>query len=187
MAKNNYSSLGLIILILFILCLAAGFFLTKAAWNNYSNKQNQLTVVNAQNKKLVEARDALQAFLQTFSSRQQDVTTASLALPINSDNMADFLNNLNNYATQGGVTLSGLSVTYPQTTTTTTTTVNNTIHPVPISFSANGSYAALKGFITRLESSLRLTDVNQISVIAEPGTNTNSLQYQIKLNVYYQQ
>src|SRR5581483_9778482 len=135
MARQTYKSLGLTIFLLFIICIIVGLFGVKPLWGKYKTSKSDLDAVSEQNDKLKQAQAAMQDFISSYASKQQQVSTANLALPSKNDDMPDFIGNLNNLAAQSGVVLANFGVTYPATDS-----ASGTIVADPVSFSANGSF-----------------------------------------------
>ncbi len=168
--------------ILTIACLVGGYFLYANLYPKYTQASIQLSQAQAEHDRLSNALSTTQDFIQAYHEQAKNAATANLALPDNGPDMANFINNLSDLATQGGVTLNSFQIVESQQST-----ALNTITPVDITFNASGSYLSLKDFIFRMQSSLRLIDIYHITVSSQNSGSIPVLQYQIKLKTYYQQ
>jgi Tfp pilus assembly protein PilO len=179
--SQSYVFYNRISMVLILACIVVGYFFTFAQWNTVSENQAAISVLAVENDKLKQAQNALDTFLQYYKTHQEDVATASTALPLKSDDMPNFINIVSNLAAQSGITLTNFRINYLPVPAGS----ENTIQPIQISMVANGSFASFKDLIIRFESSRRLIDIDHITARPAVAAGTQ-LTYQITLKTYYQ-
>jgi Tfp pilus assembly protein PilO len=177
--NKNLVSVGLI-----IICSATAFYLYSSIWPEYNDAKAQKSQQQSENARLNEALASIQSFIEDYEEVSNDAKGADLFLPHNHPDLANFINNLSELAQASGVTLAGFQIgeREPQRA------IENSIQVVEISFNSSGSYLSLRDFISRLQTNLRLIDIQTISIsTAQEGEGTPILEFQVKLKIYYQQ
>lgn len=167
--------------ILVVAILAAGYFFAAPQWSEYSQAKAQLATATIDNQNLTAAQLALQGFLDSYGKYQAQVSGVNLALPKGSEDLADLTYNIGSLASASGITLSNFTI---DESTLAKLPVKNSIQAAVVSLAASGSYLALRDFVLRLESNQRIMDI--MHIMLKEGDN-NLLQYQISLQIYYQQ
>lgn len=142
-----------------------------AAARIYANQQNELAA----------ARNAIDP---------ADLTRLAIFLPNSVDNVGLILD-MNALAARSGLSLSNIDVA-KNSASTGSTNVNaagalsvaatSPVGSVDISLSAVGTYTALKTFLSGVEKSERLLDVQDLAI---RGSDTGVYTYQIKLRLYW--
>ena len=136
-----------------------------AAASSYSARQNQLA----------SERNAIDP---------ANLSRLTTLLPDSVDNVGIILD-LNALAAKVGLSLSSADVSAPSSNTNAPATVSAGTAPVgsvDLVLSAVGTYSALQQFLSGVESSLRLLDVQNLSV---KGSDTGVYTYQITLRLYW--
>lgn len=182
MAQTTFKSITITAAILIIASFAVGYFVTTPAWAKYSQNKTALSKANTDHENLQQSLAAMRSYLDSFKSRSKDVTTANLALPVKSLDIANLTSSIDGLAKASGIILSNFSA---QETRGISEAVKpeNSIQAVTISLSATGTYASLRNFILRLESNLRIMDLSHIALKAD---DSGVIQYDINFNTYYQ-
>jgi Tfp pilus assembly protein PilO len=178
MAQTTFKSIVSIAVILIIASLGVGYFGTLKVWGNYSTSKTQLAQLQKDNQHLTETLSLVQSFLDNYKTHQKDAVKVSLALPLKSADLADFMSGIEDLGKSSGILLSNISFEEP-----TAKAADNSIQALPVSLSASGSYASFKDFILRLETHLRLIDLVHVTAKAD---DSGQIQYQITFNTYYQ-
>jgi Tfp pilus assembly protein PilO len=119
-----------------------------------------------------------------------DLTDLSNMLPDSVDNVGMILD-INALAARSGLLLSNINVTQNSSSNSSSPSAANpsgstadTVGSVQLSLSAVGSYEAFQQFLTGIESSQRLLNVQSINVA---GSNTGVYTYQVTMNLYWLQ
>ncbi|MEO8065941.1 MAG: type 4a pilus biogenesis protein PilO [Candidatus Doudnabacteria bacterium] len=182
MAQLNFRSIIFTVFILIIAAFASAYFLATPQWKKYSDNKVQLSKLQSDSIRLKQELDSVQTFLDSFNSHQKDASTASLSLPVNSADLANFLTSLGDLAKSAGVLVSNITFdTSPVSTTN--PVVPNTIQVVKVNLTATGSYASFKDFVIRMEQHMRIINVGHFSLKAD---DNGLLSYQIALQTYFQ-
>ncbi len=168
--------------LLLVACLGVGYFFTNQQWAAYTSAKAQVAEKQAQQQELNDAIAKVQAFVSAYKSRLSDVPTVNLALPGKQPDLPNLLSSIEEMAKASGVTLSNFQVTDPLVTAS-KPALENQIQTQKIDLVASGSYASFVNFITRLQSNLRLMDLDHVTVRADENGQT---QYNINLRTYYQ-
>jgi Tfp pilus assembly protein PilO len=177
---NSLQSKIILGLILIIGCFAVAYFFMTPQWTRYSQAQATLKAKQAESMQLNQALNSLQAFVATFNDHQKDLAKVNLALPAGSSDLPNMLTSLSTLAQASGLTLSNF--TLEQGTGSEKPAPANTIQTARINMTATGSFESFKDFMVRLETDLRITDVDHVTIKAE----NSQIQYDITLRTYYQ-
>ena len=143
-----------------------------AAADAYASQQNAL----------IAARNAI---------NPQDLSRLSTFLPSSADNDGIILD-LNALAARSGLSLSSIDVSKNAAADATPTSAPNgtfsatpstgSVNSVDLSLSAVGTYSAFQTFLQGIEKSLRLLDVQSLSVT---GSDTGSYNYSMTIRLYW--
>ena len=182
------------ILPIFALLVAIGIFFgyVNPAW----------TVNIAASKAAIASDDQALAAASEYTAQQNELASArnsidpanlariSTFLPDSVDNVGLILN-LNALAARSGLSLSNVDVLTDSTNTKGTSSNEalpasgkSPVSSVDLSLSAIGTYAALQAFLTGIEKSERLLDIQDIVV---KGSDTGVYTYQMTLRLYWLQ
>lgn len=183
MTGQSIQNKSLVSIGLAIICLAAGYYTYSSLLPEYNSAKATKAQLAAENQRLTKALASTQEFLENYEQVSKDAAGIDLLLPVDNSDLANFVNNLASLAEASGVALAGL-----QLNETSQKPIENSIQTVDIAFSSSGSYLSLKDFIIKMQSNLRLMDIQSITAnSAQTGPGTAILQFQIKLKTYYQQ
>lgn len=167
-------------LILVIACFGVGYFFTIPAWQKYSIAKNSLAQTQSESVDLTQALGAMKDFIAQFTTHQSDADKVSRALPSQYPDLTNLLGNLSSEAQASGMVLSSFGI---QTETDSKPKLANTIQTIKVDIAASGSYESFRDFLMRLETSLRITDVDHVSVKA---SEIGQPQFQMSIRTYYQ-
>ncbi len=178
------------ILPLFALMIAAGIFLSyvNPTWSGQI----------AETKADIVSNDQALAAASAYATRQntlaaarnaidpENLTRLSAFLPDSVDNVGLILD-LNALAARSGLSLSNIDVTKnavesPDAFGALPVARENPTGSIDLSLSAIGTYAALQTFLIGIEKSIRLLDVQEITV---RGSDTGLYTFQMKLRIYW--
>lgn len=168
--------------LLLVACLGVGYFYTNQQWVAYNQAKSEVVLKQAQQQQLNEALSSVQAFISAYKSRLSDASMVELALPAKTSDLPNLLSSVEEMAKASGVALSNFQISEP-TTATGKPAAENSIQTQSINLAASGSYASFVNFMTRLQSNLRLMDLEHVTVNSD---ESGQLQYNISLKTYYQ-
>lgn len=168
--------------LLLVACLGVGYFFTNQQWIAYNQAKTEVSQKQAQQQQLNDALASVQAFISSYKSRLSDASMVNLALPAKSSDLPNLLSSVEEMAKASGVVLSNFQISDPATATG-KPAAENSIQTQTINLAASGSYASFVNFMTRLQSNLRLMDLEQVTVSSD---ESGQLQYNINLKTYYQ-
>lgn len=180
-----------------ILLVAAGaiFFLyTKPSYDGIQAQQGQAASYNAALDKAAE----LQQLKQTLLSRRNALDPSQIdklqkLLPDHVDNVALILD-LDNLASHYGLGLANVDVSSPQSAAASQTAVGfvgaggQKYDSLTLKFSTSGTYTSFLQFLQDLETSLRIVDLETLSLRAggtKPGQSEPSYDYDVTLRTYW--
>ena len=141
--------------------LVALFLGTLLLWlpkyQDLSLKLNELKVKKEELKNKKDYFAQLQEISDSFQQYQQEISRVEAALP-SSPKIPDFLNFIEKIASQNGLILQSTKMTKAQSLQQ-----PSNIFKVPLDLSLAGSYSAFKNFLSELQSSSRLIELEQLS------------------------
>jgi Tfp pilus assembly protein PilO len=174
----------LILIIIVLLYMVAGYFGFTIVFPAYSSAQSQYAAAQSENATYRKIKDNVDNFLGNYQQQSSRVARANLALPNNPD-MGNFVNNLSKLASDSGIELTDVMINSQQLGLI---SPPNAIQATEVSFVVTGDYPNFKAFITKLEHHLRVIDVATVSVDSRQaaGSNQAQLQYGLKIHTYYQ-
>lgn len=178
------------ILPLFVLMVAAGIFFVYVGptWSG------QIAEIKA----VIVSNDQALAAAEAYTTRQNQLTVARNAidseslkrlesfLPDSVDNVGLILD-LNALAARSGLSLSNIDVTKNAVENLNVSSAlpvaqENPTGSIDLSLSAVGTYSALQMFLVGVEKSIRLLDVQEITV---RGSDTGVYTFNMKLRIYW--
>jgi Tfp pilus assembly protein PilO len=115
---------------------------------------------------------------------QEDQKNIATFLPDSVDNVGLILD-LNALAAKSGLGLTGIDVLSNELTSTNAqggAVATNPVGSVSLSLSATGTFDSLQRFLSRIETSARLLDVQDITV---KGSNSGVYTYQMSIRLYW--
>jgi len=177
---NSPRSKIIIGLFLIIACFVVGYFFTTPAWHKYSLTKRILAQTQSDSVGLAQALSTMKDFVAQFTTHQSDADKVSRALPSQVPDLTNLLGNLSSEAEASGLALSSFSI---QADTDSKPKLPNTIQTIKVDIAASGSYESFRDFLMRLEASLRITDIDRVTVKAN---DTSQPQYQMSIRTYYQ-
>ncbi len=178
------------ILPLFAILVAIGVFFgyVRPAW---SVTIAEIKTAIASDEQALAAAGAYNTRQNALAAARDNIDPANLErltafLPDSVDNVGLILD-MNALAARSGLTLSNLDVTSNAPTKSEAPDVlprpnGNPMSSIDLSLSATGTYSALQAFLVGVEKSLRLIEVQNISV---RGSDTGVYAYQIKLRIFW--
>lgn len=182
MAQFTFKSRVNVVIALVIACFAAAYFLAIPRWNQYQASLVQLHNAQAQNAQLTQSLSEVQNFIDTFNSHTADRDLANLALPAKKPDTAGLLAGIAGLAQASGVNLKSLQI--GSAAAGSKTPPANSIVTQLVTMNADSTYPEFKDFITRLQSHLRLIDIQTVTLKVD---DTGQTDYVLNLKIYYQQ
>jgi len=167
--------------LLLVACLGIGYFFTSSQWTNYSVTKSVLAQKQTEKEGLKSALARAQNFVNDYKAKSKDASIVDLALPVSNPDLSNLIATLGEQAKSSGLALSNFSIV--DVIPTTGAVSANGIQTQKITLKASGNYASFKDFILRLQTGLRIMDVDQITARAEEN---GDVEYQITLRTYYQ-
>lgn len=132
-------------------------------------------------RELNEERAQLQEERNQFSP--DDLDRLHKALPDNVDNVK-LINDLNGIAERYNMTVRNARVVF-ETNSSGDIVVDENLHGVvSVQFSVSGPYQTFLSFLRKLEQSLRIVDITNIS-FSSSSTDSDFYEYQISLKTYW--
>ncbi|HEX9503785.1 MAG TPA: type 4a pilus biogenesis protein PilO [Patescibacteria group bacterium] len=181
--SSSAKSYSLLAVILILVCIVLGYMIMTGYYPGYTLAQGRVANASADNARLKKALDSSASFLSTYQNQSKNSSLLNLALPVKNSDMANFVSSLSGLATQSGITLANLQVTYSPEVGV----AQNSIRTVDLNMIVSGPYLSFRDFMTRLEEHLRIIDVNKVTFSnASGGAGTPALQYQVHMRTYYQ-
>ncbi|MDB5244424.1 MAG: hypothetical protein JWN18_294 [Parcubacteria group bacterium] len=119
--------------------------------------------------------------------KPEDMAKLNLLLPTSVDNVHLILD-LNALAAKSGLSLSNIDVTPPSQSNASSNTDSavssdsNPVGSVDLSLSAVGTYTAVQTFLTSVEKSQRLLDIQDLTL---KGSDTGVYSYDMKIRLYW--
>lgn len=180
-----------------VLIIAAGavFFLyTKPTYDGVQVQAAQITEYDSALDKAAQLQAVKQNLLSKYNNfAPNDLDRLQKLLPDHVDNIALILD-LDNLAQRYGLGLENVDVSTPQSAVTSQTAVGAVgsasykYDSATIKFATHGTYAKFRQFLDDLESSLRVVDLETLSISAGQGSGTGDEQaydYGITLRTYW--
>ena len=127
-------------------------------------------------------------------SDQSAVSDLALAMPSGPD-MSGALAQVYGIAQNNGITLTAISISPPRAVVRTANASTTLVRPMgtlSLQLSGNGSYEALKNFLSELETNIRVFDVTSLAIQPVAGsssgasTTLDAFSYNITASTYYQ-
>ncbi len=135
-------------------------------------------------KELIAVRDSLLSVYNTMPS--SDVARLSTMLPSSIDTVRLIID-INTLASRYGMSLAGISIGTPDEVSDSSTALgpsNDDFGRLSLSFNVVATYDRFRAFLTDLERSLRIIDINSLSFGApNPGTGLTS--YSVTFTTYW--
>lgn len=170
-----------------------GFIYLFPEWNTYKDlrkKMTQLETIRNELNDLSQERDQLKEKLTQVP--EEELTRAAQALPEGADKKI-LMVLLEGLTAQEGVKLRNITIDQapipgkisqqPQPTSFSTSLIDQEIKEMGVQLGVETSYLGFKRFLSRIEKSLRLIDVFDITFSSATGENTS---FAIRAKVYYQ-
>lgn len=159
-------------------------------------KVQEYNATIAENEKMIVLADQLRSEREKLQSKYNDIGEKDIAslqkvLPDTVDNVRLILD-INNIAESFGISITNIGVDGDTNSGSENKndsrvikdSVGSEYGTISLSFSVTASYENFKGFMRRLEDSLRLVDVTEFSVNATNGSD-DIYQYSVKLDTYW--
>ena len=173
------------IIITIVLLIAAGgvfFGFTDeqyATVQNLEKEKQELDRAADKMNELNEVRDEILARRAEFSS--EDIERLEKALPDNVDNIR-LINDLDGIASQYNMSVRGATVSFATDASGDIIVDENAYGVVTVEFSVSGPYQTFLNFLDKLEHSLRIVDVTNISF---SSSEEDFYEYGISLQTYW--
>ena len=175
--------LALVVIILYIL----------PKYSDWQSNKSAALAIQQQIDSLNLEKTSVLASINTINTNQTNFNLVNLAIP-SKPQLSDVFAHLEVLAKSSNLALSAMQGNDPTLTPDATAGQANTvagaasspsptIGVVPVQIQLRGTVDNLKSFLTALELSLRLIDVQSINI--DQGEN-NSLAFTVQLNTYYQ-
>lgn len=181
MAVGRPTKKSLTLFVLVIFDIAVAYFLVYPFWNKAMLSKSELTRSEIDHAKFVLVQGESQSFLDQYRSLSSDAALVSAALPVKDVKTPNLLALLDNFAQAAGLSLANISLVDKPAEQT--VVAENTVQAQEVDLAVSGTYPSFKDFVLRLQSSLRLIDIEEVSLQVDDQGNIN---YQLKLQVYYQ-
>ena len=178
--SNSLQSKVILGLILVIGCFGVAYFFTTPQWSRYSAAKANLERKQTEKEQLTTALNSMQTFISQFNGQKDNLEKVNLALPAKSADLPNLLTSLSALAQASGMTLSNFTIA--ESSSSDKPAPVNSIQTAKINLTASGSFESFKDFIIRLETDLRLIDIENVTLKAE----NEQIQYVINLRTYYQ-
>jgi len=182
--NRNLNSIILIILAVGLYFTVTSNLLKEASLVRASNLEYETAIANA--KELLKTRDK---FISSYNELTiEDRAKLEKIIPKKIDNVRLIID-LNNIALRHGLSLKGIAVnaasggSQPEFTEPSTSIVSSPVlNKISVSFGLSASYQKFISFLRDLESSLRILDLNSLSV----STNEDGIyEWKIDLSTYW--
>jgi Tfp pilus assembly protein PilO len=168
--------------VLLVACLGVGYFFTLPQWENYSANRALLIQKQAEGKKISDAMNSVESFVNSYAEQKADRATVALAMPTKNSDTPNLLQNVSELARLSGMSLMNLQIDEtPQASGKTAT--DNTIQTQKITMMASGTYPSFRDFAFRLQNNMRIIDIDRVTAKADENL---LIIYQINLRTYYQ-
>ncbi len=190
MAKRvnlNHLSSGVIIPVLIIAALVAGYFLV---WPQYKKIQDSKTNLAAKQTAINERKasiDSVKDLVADLEKKRAGLSAIDEALPPAPD-LPVLLANLEYLANQSGMAVENLQIQSsagPSLSSGQAVIEETKTGQIGIDLSVQGRYPQLLALILNIEKNLRLLDIQGIS-FGQPDQETASRSYAIQIMTYYQ-
>lgn len=174
-----------------ILALSIGMYLTYL-----SPSMNEVQVLNIKKsrqvnilstaKQLANKRDAISTDYNNISG--SDIDKLNKIIPESFSSVL-FINDISGMAGKSALTIKEFKVDEPKTEIRDAILIKSkgeTYKTTTIKLKLRGQYSQFVKFVSDLESSLRLVDIEQLSIkpIGGQGSSQNSLEYLLEMNTY---
>ena len=175
----------------FVVAAIALFFVyTKPEYDGLKAQQAEIARYNLALDKAAELQRLKQQLLARYNSfNPADIDRLHKLLPDHVDNVRLVLD-LDTLASKHGLALQNISISAP--TQSSVTAGELTIGPalatfdsLTMSFKTTGPYDRFVGFLTELEESLRIVDVEKLSLTSSSGAGATSYAFDIALRTYW--
>jgi Tfp pilus assembly protein PilO len=182
--NRNLNALILVILAIGLYFTVTASIFKEAGLVRDSNKEYETAIKNAE--ELIRVRDKVLNDYNTLSI--EDRAKLDKIVPKNVDNIRLIID-LNNIAIKHGLALKGISVSAGASDANTqpidATTINTPVlNKVGVTFGISASYQQFISFIQDLESSLRILDLNNLSVTS---SDNGVYDWKVNLDTYWLQ
>lgn len=175
-----------------------GYFYAWPAWQEFSNLRQEsenAATISSELDELGKNRSDLLSTINSVSKEDNERLTEALPPGPHSGELLVFLENL---SIKHGVTIRRVDLTAPQETkvqdtkssqprpgTVPTKASDGTIKEFPVTLEIVGTYDAFKAFISDIERSLRIIDVQSITFSA-PSLIDSKINFSIRGKTYFQ-
>ncbi len=187
-SKSSFSGSVFEIIFLIIIIVIGYFYLVSPKQSAYNDISDQLTSLKKKQDTLKTQKEAFDKLVQELEAQPEAVAQLDSTLPL--DNKPSRLYVLLENLIQGaGLTTGTVSVDSDaqavvagaKTATDQAFATDHKIKPTTISVSASGTVDQLTGFLTRLETSTRLLEVNSLDISQGRG---DQLIFKVGLKAY---
>lgn len=187
-SKSSFSGSVFEIIFLIIIIVVGYFYLVSPKQTAYNEISDQLTSLKKKQDTLKTQKEAFDKLVQELEAQPEAVAQLDSTLPL--DNKPSRLYVLLENLIQGsGLTTGTVSVDSDaqavvagaKTATDQAFATDHKIKPTTISVSASGTVDQLTGFLTRLETSTRLLEVNSLDISQGRG---DQLIFKVGLKAY---
>lgn len=175
----NIKTRSLILLILAIACVTAGYF-AYTSYQKFSENKAFLALAKGEEKKIKDAQNQISDFLASYAKLTKEQQDANNALPVKNPSASTILAQIDNLSKASGMVLGNVSVREKNVNEV---VPENGIESMNIELEASGSYPSLKNFLLLAESHLRIIDLQDISFQVESDT---LIKFKMVLRTYYQ-
>ncbi len=189
--KADRKTIRILAMVLAVIAVSAGWYLAL-----YSPQKSKISALNAQAASIASQRSTLAAQVSQLNSAKRNVSSlkaqlarVSSALPA-TPQLSQFLTNLQTAASSAGVSEVTVSPTAPAAISQAVPGVPAGVTSLAVTFSVDGQYSALLGFLHNLDGLPRLILVKSVSLgtkssnSASSGTSSPLLSAQIQASIF---
>ena len=186
---------GLLAIIFIILAGSIFFLYTKPAYDQVQERQEKIAQYDQALEKAAQLTQLKQSLLSKYNAFDPiNVDRLQKMLPDHVDNIGLILD-LNNLASQHGMSLENVDVTNAGATATDSSSPSATIgssqqdyDSLELRFTTHSSYENFERFLRDLEASLRIVDLMSLDISRDSGAIPGSAplyKYQITIKTYW--
>ncbi len=179
-------------IILFVLAGGIFFLYTSPTYATAGDTQAQISQYSAALSKAAQLDALKQKLLAQYNAfNPNDITRLQTMLPDQVNNIGLILD-LNNIATSYGMALENVDVSTPNTSTSQSGTVgavgpdSQKYASLTLHFATYGSYDEFRSFLTALEQSLRIVDLQTLTITPQTASGgVAQYRYDMTLETYW--
>ncbi|HYC79697.1 MAG TPA: type 4a pilus biogenesis protein PilO [Candidatus Binatia bacterium] len=179
-------SASIIVFLLVIVVLAAGYFGTYGQWTTLGQSQEALDVVKMENEQLLASKAEVTNFVRSMDAISSNAGLADRALPKGHPDIPTLFDYHSRTVVESGLALDLLNIRDERNPELVPPA--NSIQSLDIDVTVVGTYEAFNNYLLRLQRSLRISDVVSVRIGAETTVGgAQTLKFDLTIRTYYQQ